>query len=387
MTSSEQSWPRALDKCVNASDIRRLAKKRLPFPIFDHIDGGCDDEVSLSGNIEAFSTYSMVPHYCTGVGSVDASTTVLGQRIEWPFFVGPTGGLKYLHPDGEIGTAKAAHNYGTAYCMSGWTTTPPDQIAQAAPHGPLFFQMQPCRSREVMADMISLANEQGYKALIVTVDNPIHGNREKDKKSGFGIPSDFSLKAWLSILSHPRWAIQSLPLPGFGLYDKYMDTPGDLNWLVEQLLTNITWEDLKWIREQWDGPFAVKGLISVEDIKRSVDCGVSAVILSNQGARHFDTAPATIEILPEVVAAVGDRIEVIFDSGIRRGTDILKAIALGATACTGGRINAFGLSAGGQRGVERMLSLLRAEVERDMVFLGATTLLDVDRSRIRRRCY
>ena len=383
MSAAGDDWPRALRKCVNPSDLRLLAKKRLPFPIFDHIDGGCDDEVTLAANRKEFGRYQLIPHYCSGVGVVDASTTVLGQKLEWPFFVGPAGGLKYLHPAGEIGMARAAHNLGTAYSMSGYTTTQPEDIAAAANEGPRFFQMQPCRSREVMTDMIQLAKDCGYKALIVTVDNPIHGNRERGARSGFGLPSNFSLKGWLSIMSHPWWAVRTLPLPGFGLYDKYMDQPGDLNWLGEQLVTNITFEDLSWIRSQWDGPFAVKGLVSVRDSRRAVDCGVSAVILSNQGARHFDTAPATIEMLPEVVDAVGDKVEVILDSGIRRGTDILKAIALGATACTGARTNCYALAAGGQRGVERALSLLRSEVERDMVFLGAATLSDVDHTRIR----
>jgi L-lactate dehydrogenase (cytochrome) len=376
--------PRKLRRCVNVSDLRRLAKRTLPFPIFNHIDGGADDEVTLAANTAAFSDYDLVPRYCSGVESVDASVTVLGQRIEWPYFAGPAGGLRYLHRDGEIGVARAAHKHGTAFAMSGWTNTKPDEISRAAPDGPRFFQLQPCRSREVMSDMLRLARDSGYSAIILTVDNPIHGNRERDARSGFGVPSNFTLKAWLSILSRPRWALSSLPLPGFGLYDQYMDSPEhDLAWLAHQLITNITWGDLAWIREQWDGPFAVKGLVAVEDIRAAVDCGVSAVILSNQGARHFDTAPATLDMLPEVVEAIGDRAEVIFDSGIRRGTDVLKAIALGAKACTGARAYCYGLAGGGQQGAERAFSLLRAEVERTMIFLGAATLADVNRGHVR----
>lgn len=385
MSTKEEYWPRALENCVNASDLRDLARKKLPFPIFDHIDGGADDEVSLGYNTSAFSKYSLVPHYCSGVESVDASTTVLGQTIEWPFFVGPVGGLKYLHPHGEIGFARAARNCGTAYAMSGFTNTSPEEITAAVPEGPKFFQLQPCRSRQVMSDMLQLAKDAGYHALILTVDNPIHGNRERDVRSGFGLPANFSLKSWISILMHPLWGMRTFPLPGFGLYDKYTETPGDLNWIAEQLITNITWEDLRWIRDQWDGPFAVKGLIGINDVKHAIDCGATAVILSNQGARHFDTAPAPIEVLPAIAEAVGDQVELILCSGVRRGTDIMKAIALGAKACTGGRMPAFGLSAGGQRGVERGLSLLRAEVERDMVFLGAATLEDIDKNRIMRR--
>ena len=375
--------PRKLRQCHNVDDLRRLAKKTLPFPIFDHIDGGCDDEVTLAANQSSFGKYSLKPRYCSGVESVDASTTVLGQRIEWPWFCGPAGGLRYLHPDGEIGVAKAAHKLGTGYAMSGWTNTRPEEIAKQAPDGPRFFQLQPCRSREVMTDMIQLAKDTGYQALILTVDNPIHGNRERDARSGFGVPANFSFKAWLSILSRPRWAIRSYPLPGFGLYDQYMDVPErDLAWLAHQLITNISWDDLSWIRSQWDGPFAVKGLVTVEDARLAADAGVSAVILSNQGARHFDTAPATIDMLSPVVDAVGDKVEVILDGGIRRGTDVIKAIALGAKACSGARAYCYGLSGGGQAGVERTLELLRAEVERTMIFMGAASLADISANSI-----
>jgi len=367
-------FPRKLSKCHNIDDLRRAAKKALPFPLFDHVDGGSDDETTLNANTAAFSKYCLKPRYCSGVESVDASTTVLGQRIEWPYFTGPAGGLKYLHRHGESGVARASHRYGTAFALSGWTNTRPEDIA-AASEGPRFFQLQPCRSREVMADMIQLAKDTGYDALIVTVDNPVHGNRERDARSGFGVPPAFTLKAWASILSRPRWAFGTVPMPGFGLYDKYMISPErDMNWLANQLITNITWDDLAWMREQWDGPFAVKGLVAVEDMRAAVDAGVSAVILSNQGARHFDTAPATLDMLPAVVDAVGEQVEIIFDSGIRRGTDILKAIALGATACTGSRLYCYGLAAAGQQGVERALQLLRAEVERDMIFMGAASL-------------
>ncbi len=379
---STTQYSRKLRKCNNIDDLRVQAQKALPFPIFDHVEGGSDDEVTLRANTSAFSKYSLKPRYCSGVESVDASTTALGQRIEWPFFVGPAGGLKYLHRHGETGVAKAAHKSGTAYTMSGWTNTKPQDVANAT-DGARFFQLQPCRSREIMADMMRLARETGYTALIVTVDNPIHGNRERDARSGFGVPPAFTLKAMASIASKPRWAFSMLPMPSFGLYDDYLKVEGrDMNWLANQLITNITWDDLAWMREQWDGPFAVKGLVAVEDMITAVDAGVSAVILSNQGARHFDTAPSTLDMLPAVVAAVGDRVEVIFDSGIRRGTDILKAISLGATACTGARLYCYGLAAGGQAGVERALELLRAEVERSMVFMGAATLADVNSNSI-----
>jgi L-lactate dehydrogenase (cytochrome) len=257
-----------------------------------------------------------------------------------------------------------------------------EKIAEAIPNGPRFFQLQPSRSREMMLDMMQTAKENGFTALILTVDNPIHGNRERDARSGFGVPAAFTLKAWAAIASKPFWALRMLAgLPPFGIYDKYLAEPGhDLEWLANQLITNISWEDVAWIREQWDGPFAVKGLVSPEDCRLAVDAGSTAVVLSNQGARHFDTAPSTLSMLPAVMDEVGDQAEVIFDSGIRRGTDILKALALGATAVTGSRLYCYGLAAGGQAGVERALQLLRAEVERGMIFMGARSIADIQRN-------
>ncbi len=299
----------------------------------------------------------------------------------------PIGYRTTLQQVGEIGVAKAAQKSGTAYAMSGWTTTKPEDVV-AVTDGPRFFQLQPCRSREIMAEMIQLAKVEGFTALIITVDNPIHGNRERDARSGFGVPAKFTPKAMLSILLKPLWALSMLPMPGFGLYDKWLEQPGrDMTWLAKQLITNVSWDDIAWIRTQWNGPLAIKGLVAVEDARAAVDAGASAVILSNQGARHFDTAPATLEMLPEIVDAAGEHAEVIFDSGIRRGTDILKAIALGATAVTGARLYCYGLAAAGQAGVERALSLLRAEVERDMIFLGAKSLTDITSDCLRKRSH
>ena len=209
----------------------------------------------------------------------------------------------------------------------------------------------------------------------MTVDNPIHGNRERDARSGFGVPANFTLRAWASILAHPRWALRTLPLPGFGLFDQLMDgKERDLAWLAHELVTNTTWDELAWARSQWDGPFAIKGVVTPEDARLAVDAGCSAIILSNQGARHFDQAPATIDQLKAVLDEVGDKAEVILDGGIRRGTDIIKAVSLGARACSGARVYSYGLAGAGQPGVERALSLLRAEVERTLIFMGAATL-------------
>jgi len=383
-SESTTRWPRRLARCVNLDDLRGLAARSVPYPIFDHIDGGSDDEVTPSRNRGAFDRYALVPRLCTGVEAVDATTSVLGQPLEWPWFAGPAGGLKYLHRDGEIGAARAAHQLGTAYAMSGWTNTAPEAIAAAAPQGTSFFQLQPARSRELMEDGIERAASLGFDALIITVDNPIHGNRERDARSGFGVPARFTAHAWASILSHPRWCLNVIPMPGFGLYDDYLKQHGhDLTWLANQLVTNITWDEIRWVRERWSGPLAIKGIMAVDDLRRAVACGVDAVVLSNQGGRHFDNSPATLDMLPDAVAAIGDQAEIILDGGIRRGTDILKALALGATACSGARPYCYGLAAAGQIGAERAMTLLRAEVERTMVFLGTNTLQDLHPGHIR----
>lgn len=391
MSSAAVKIPRRLRNCHNIEDIHQLCRRTLPFPIYDYLAGGADDEVTLRDNIRAYEKYALIPRYCREVDlystAVDMSTTVLGQKLDWPFLPSPSGGQGMFHPDGEIGVARAAHRAGTAYSISNYAFTSMEDVAAAAPEGAKFFQLPPCRSREMITGLMDRAKAAGYKALILTVDNPTHGNRERDARSGFGLQPRFGLKSLLSFAYHPRWAFNVFRNPPeLAMFKDYLSKPGnDMTSLDRELTYSPSWEEVaSWI-EYWGGHFAIKGLMSVEDMRLATDAGASAVVVSNQGARHFDYSPATFDMLTDVLDTVGDQVEVILDGGIRRGTDILKGIALGAKACMAARPHYYGLAAAGQAGVSRVFELLKAEVKRDMIFLGARTLKDVSRECLRRR--
>ncbi len=379
---------RRLERCHNIDDLRREAKRRLPTPVFDFIDGGADDEVTLADNRRAYGRYSLVPRQCAGLEreSVDLSTTVLGQQLAWPVFTSPWGLQTLIHAHGEVGLAQAAHDSGTAFALSSFSGTRMEAVAEAAP-GPRFFQLQPARSWEIMDDLMDRARRAGYTALLLTVDNPTHGNRERDHHNGFDVPQRFTLASWLSIASHPGWALSAACRKlEFANYAKYLSPPErDTEWLFEQTVFSVDWEMVARLAARWDGPFAIKGILSPEDAVRAADAGVSAVVVSNQGARHFDYAPATFDVLPEICEAVGERVEVILDGGIRRGADVLTALALGARACMTGRPFAYGLAAGGRIGAARALSLLKSEIHRDMLFLGAADLSQITTDYLRAR--
>ncbi|MEM7251951.1 MAG: alpha-hydroxy acid oxidase [Pseudomonadota bacterium] len=382
------SWPRRLARCHNIDDLRRLAKRALPFPIYDHIAGGADDEVSLRANRDAFQRYALVPRQCAGLTeeAVDLSTEVLGQRLAWPVISSPWGLQTIIHDDGELGLERVVHASGTGYGLSAFSEVSLEAVGQAAA-GPIFFQLQPCRSREMMADLMDRAKAAGFHAIIVTVDNPTHGNRERDHRSGLGFPPNFTIASWLSVASRPKWALSKIGYDMvFSNYTRYMTTPErNVDWLMHELLHSTDWETVAWIASYWNGPIAIKGVLAPDDARRAVDAGLSAVIVSNQGARHFDSSPAPFQMLEEVCAAVGDEVEVILDGGLRRGTDVLKAIAVGAKACSTARPFAYGLAAGGARGAARAISLLREELRRDMVFLGASNLRELTPADLRVR--
>ena len=378
---------RRLARCRSLHDLQRLAKRTLPFPIYDHIAGGADDETSLARNETVFSQFSLVPRYCQGLdlGTVDLSTTVLGENLEWPVICSPWGLQTLIHRDGEVGMARAVHQTGSAYVLSAASEVTLEALAHAV-SGPCWFNLIPTRSRDIMQALMERAHGAGYRTLVVTVDAPTDGNRERDRHSGFGFPSAFSPAAWWSIAMHPRWWLGKF---GYEMelknYVPYLSPPQrDLAWLADEIKNSrMDWDTMAWIARTWDGPVAIKGVLCAEDARRSVDAGVSAVIVSNQGARHFDTSPAPFEVLPEVCDAVGEQGEVLLDGGIRRGTDVLKAIAAGAKAVTTARPFAYGLAAAGRAGAERALDLLKSEVKRDMCFVGAGCLTDLTAAHLR----
>ena len=381
--------PRRLDRCHNIHDLRRLAKRAVPIPIYDHIAGGADDEVSLADNETAFGQYALVPRQCAGLDldAVDMSITVLGQHLQWPVICAPWGMQSLVHRDGEVAMAQEVHRTGSAFTLSSASEVSIEELSRQV-SGPCFFNLIPTASRDMMESLIERARDAGFSALVVTVDTPAHGNRERDRRNGLGFPPSFSLAGWLSIASRPRWWLDKMGYQmNLANYTPYLSSPErDLGWLFDQFrCAKLDWDTMGWIARTWGGAIAIKGVLSADDARRSVDAGVSAIIVSNQGARHFDSSPSPLSVLPEVCDAVGTQVEVILDGGIRRGNDALKAIAIGAKAVSTARPFAYGLAAAGRRGAARALDILKSEMQRDMCFLGARCLGDLTRNDLRAR--
>ncbi len=384
----KDSGTKRLARCHNIADLRAEAKRRLPNAIFDYLDGGADDEVSLASNTAAFDRYSLVPRVLLGVGQTDTSVTVLGQRLEWPLILGPTGMSRLFHHDGERAVARAAARTGSLYALSTMSTVSIEDVAAAA-DGPKMFQIYVLRDAGLMREFIDRARASGYTSLCLTVDVPVPGNRERDLRAGMTLPPEITPRRILDSLSHPSWLLRYLTSEPFSLANVAHRAPAgaDMNTLVkyvtEHFHTTLTWDDAAEIVRQWDGPFAIKGILSAADARRAREVGMTAVIVSNHGGRQLDGTPAPIDLVAEIADAVGDELEVILDGGIRRGTHVIKAMAMGATACMIGRAYLYGLGAGGEAGVDRALALLRSEIERDMVLLGCRGLADIDSSFIR----
>jgi L-lactate dehydrogenase (cytochrome) len=370
---------RALDNCVTIEDLHRLAKRRLPAPMFEYLRGGAEDERAFRNNCEAYSRVQLIPSYMRDVSRIDTSIRVLGSDIGMPLLLGPVGFAGLFHHEREIGAAVAAEKYKTFYSLATWGSSTPEEIG-AVSTAPKMMQLYIPSDRERAYALVDRAKASGFTAMCVTVDTPVHGSREKAWRMGMPPPAKMPVGSYLSILGHPRWLFnfaKSRPTPGVSLFDH---PPSEQEMIEAGPATDLSFEDITRLRERWDGPLAVKGILSTEDARLAVEHGATAIILSNHGGRQFDAAPAPIDLLPAVVDAVGDRAEIIVDSGIRRGVDVLKAIALGATACMIGRPYIYGLAAGGQLGVERALQILKDELERNMALMGVTRIADVDGS-------
>lgn len=381
-----------LDRCNSIIDLREAARRRLPRTMFDYIDGGADDEVTLRRNPRAFGRYELVPRVLKNVARVDLSTRVFGSRIELPVICAPTGASRLFHHEGEAAVARAAHKAGTIYSLSSVSTLSIEEIA-AASDGPKWFQIYVWKDRGILKDFIERCRESGYRALCLTVDVPVPGNRERDLRNGLTVPPRISLATLFDTLQRPHWLWHHLTSPrlSFRNVEKHAGAATDMvsvmEYISRQLDPSVTWDDAAWMIEEWKGPFAIKGILSAEDAERAVAMGASGIIVSNHGGRQLDHTPAPIEILPEIADAAGARAEVILDGGVRRGTDVIKAIALGARACMIGRAYLFGLAAGGEAGVARVFDLLRAEIIRDLQLLGCSSIAELDRSYVReRRC-
>lgn len=373
-----------LQKCHNQNDLRRAAKKRLPSPIFNYMDGGADDEIALQRSISAFNDYELLPRYLRNVENIDLKTRVLGQDIDLPLFLAPTGMSRLFHHEREFAVAKAAQKFGTIYSLSALGTASIEEIAQTI-SSPRMFQIYILKDRELTREFMQRCRQNSFEIMCLTVDTPLAGNRERDLVTGFTMPPRFGLKSLWSFATHPRWAMQLALNSDFELKNvahrkvglKGRDALSLIAYVNEQLDRTVTWEDAAWLAQQWDGPFVIKGIQMPDDARRAADAGATAIMISNHGGRQLESTPAPVDCIAPIREAVGDSLELILDGGIRRGTHIIKALALGANACSTGRGYLYGLSAGGQKGVERALDIYRTELLRNMALMGCTRISDL----------
>jgi isopentenyl diphosphate isomerase/L-lactate dehydrogenase-like FMN-dependent dehydrogenase len=374
---------------VNIEDLRRIARDRLPRAVFDYLDGGAEGEITLTENCRAFRDVTFRPRGAVAIGDCNLKTTVLGHEISFPAMCAPVGYSRMMHPGGEVVAARAAGEAGTGYILSTISGHKMEDV-RAASKGPVFYQLYLMGGRAAAEGALDRARRAGFSALVITVDTPVAGLRERDPRNGM---KELLGSSWFSkipylpeIIAHPGWLaaflldggmpkLENVVIPGQGPME-LIDVSAAL------AAATVTWEDLRWIRQLWTGPIVVKGILIGDDARRAIDEGVAAVVVSNHGGRQLDSVSPTLRALPEVVAAVNGRIEVLMDGGVRRGSDIIKAICLGARAVLCGRAYAYGLAAAGQLGVTRALGILKSDAERTLRLLGCASVSLLGRSYI-----
>jgi len=382
--------PVRIDRCNNIGDFRSMARRRLPGPIFHYIDGAADDEVTYRRNTEAYERCDLVPNVLAGVESIDMSITVMGQKIDMPLFCAPTALQRLFHHDGERAVAKAAEKFGTMFGISSLGTISIEEISTIST--PKLFQLYFHKDRGLTNSMIERCIAANFDVLALTVDTITGGNRERDLRTGFTSPPRLTLKSFVSFAMHPRWAAnyfmhEKFELPQLKDYVKEGSnisvSVGD--YFSTMLDQSMNWQDAADVRKKWGKQFCLKGIMSIADAKRAVDIGATAIMVSNHGGRQLDGSRSPFDQLAEIVDAVGDKIDVICDGGITRGTHVLKALSVGAKACSGGRLYLYALAAAGEPGVERALGNLRAEIERDRQLMGCRTVDQLSRENLRFR--
>jgi len=362
----KESCPRNLTECHSILDLRALARRRLPAPVFDYLDGGAETEWSARRNLSAFNDVTLIPQALVDVSSVRTDTEVLGQKVSWPVFCAPTGGSRLYHPEGELAVARAAARSGTLYGLSVAATHDLESVS-AQGQGPRLFQLLGFKDAEINRTLIERCRAAGYRALCLTVDAAVRGKRERELRNGMGIPPRLSWATVAQCMVRPGWFWGQARRGVFRMHHlEPEDASGELvagtRQLAAQLDPRFSWSDAEKLIQLWNGPFAIKGILSVGDARRAADIGATAVIVSNHGGRQLDGVPAPFDVLPEIASAVGDRVEVILDGGIRRGAHVLKALARGAKACSIGRPYLYGLAAGGEAGVTKALDILKSEL-------------------------
>jgi len=379
-----------LGDCHNFRDFRELARRRLPSPIFDYIDGGADDEVTLRQNTASFERCDLVPNILRGVESLDLSVTVMGQKLAMPIYCSPTALQRLFHHDGERAVAAAAAKFGTMFGVSSLGTVSLEELRKAH-DTPQVYQFYFHKDRALNHAMMHRAKQSRVNVMMLTVDSITGGNRERDLRTGFSIPFRLTFGGMLQFAIKPMWAMNYLTHERFKLpqLDEHVDMSSGAvsigRYFTEMLDPSMNWNDVAEMVRVWNGQFCLKGIMSVADAKRAVDIGCTGIILSNHGGRQLDGSRSAFDQLAEIVDAVGDRIDVMMDGGVRRGTHALKALSLGAKAVGIGRFYLFPLAAAGQAGVERALSLMRAEIERDMKLMGCASISQLSRDNLRFR--
>lgn len=378
---------RRLRRIVSVADFRKVAKRRLPRGVFDYIDGGAEDERTLRANCDAFTRVTFRPRVLRGVGDINVSGRILGQAMAFPFIMAPTGFTRIADSQGELAVARAAQRVNLPYTLSTLGTRSIEEVRSAVPEGRLWFQVYAWRDRELVADMVRRASASDYEALVLTVDTAVFGRRERDLRRGFSLPPTIGPGTLVDGALHPEWTwsfLRSEPIrfanvvgAGEGDGSSPVDLAGYIN---SQFEPGLAWADVEWLRSLWSGPIIVKGIQTVEDARIAADEGVEAIALSNHGGRQLDGAPPIFDLVAPVADAVGGRVEIICDGGIRRGSDIVKAMAAGATACMGGRAYLYALGAAGEAGVDQLLATWNEDIRRTLALLGVSSFAELDRS-------
>ncbi|MBY8824930.1 alpha-hydroxy acid oxidase [Sphingomonas colocasiae] len=379
----------SLSHACNIADLRRIARRRLPRPIFDYIDGGADDEVSLDRNRSAFDGHALVPDALVDVSAIRTATTLFGQPVGSPLMLSPTGLTRMFHGGAERAVARAAARHGLAYALSTMGTTRLEDLA-AGFAGPRIFQIYIFKDRGLTAEFVARCKAAGFHGLALTVDTVVAGNRERDRRNGLSIPPRLTWRSMLSFAMHPRWSLSTLLSSPFDFpnvshrVDALAGGPMSLfDYIGGQFDRSIVWKDVEWLAGQWGGPLSIKGLMTPGDAKRAIASGATSVTVSNHGGRQLDGTPAPVDRIAAIRDALGPGPEIVCDGGIRRGSDIVKALALGATACSIGRPYLYGLAAGGEAGVDRALTLLVEEFERCLALLGVNDIAALEPRHVR----
>ena len=377
-----------IDKCHNIKDFRELAKMKLPSPIFHYIDGAADDEITYIRNTKAFDECYLVPKVLRSVENINLETKILGKKISLPFFLSPTALQRLFHHQGELAVAKAAEKFNTFFGISSLSTVSIDAIKNI--NAPKIFQLYFHKDRGLTNSMIDKCKSYNIDALALTVDTITGGNRERDLKTGFTSPPKITFRSFLSFLFHPKWTLNFLLRKKFDLpfLSEFVKEGTDIrisvsDYFSNMLDQNMNWDDAKEVKKRWNGIFCLKGIMSKEDAIKAVDIGADAIMISNHGGRQLDGSRSPFDQLDEIVDAVGGKIDIICDGGIKRGTHILKAISKGANACSGGRLYLYALASGGEEGVTKSIDNLRCELIRNMKLMGLTKISQLSKANLR----